>query len=107
MWSACEASTSSRLARFLCHGCEPDAKAAEPKKPALSGGCVLDSPDVAKALAILWDAVPDPTDEEIAACSGGLLDAQGVADVRATIRAAAVARCALEWCAARLPANDV
>lgn len=85
----------------------PGAEEAAPVGAALSGGAVTDSAKVRAALQVVEDAVTVPTDAEIDAASGGLLDAADRGNVRAAIRYEAVLRYVAEWCAARMPANDV
>lgn len=85
----------------------PGLGKAAPTAPALSGGAVADSAAVRAAVEAIADAATTPTDAEIDAASGGLLDVADRDNVRTAIRMEATLRYVAEWCAARMPANDV
>lgn len=102
-----EAAASAAFARFMLFGREPVSDEAPPAAPALSGGVCPDTAEVRQALAVIVAAVPVPTDAEIDAASGGLLDAADRVHVKSAVRRIGAWRYVADRLAAGLPANDV
>lgn len=73
----------------------------------LSGGVVPDVPAARNAVQALIDNATVPSDAEIDAATGGLLDAGDKLHVKQAIRCEAALRYVLGYLSARLPSNDV